>query len=336
MKNIFRTIFDKVNDGVELILALVISASGSTPRGAGAKMIVFQEGRTEGTIGGGRLEHICTKTALAAIREKRSFTETYDLSINDADVMGMICGGSVDVCFKYFSQEDKELLRHIVSVAEKEEPSWLIVRERPGQIDIGTYDQQRGASFIDEIDESIADSFTMKRRLFVNKSEKIYVEPLTKRGRVYIFGAGHLTKELAPMLKRLDFHVIVYEEKTELADKFIEDIPLVRGSFGKINENVSMKQDDYAVIMTSGHWADFEVLEQVLRLNLSYVGVIGSRKKMEITKERLFKAGIEKEKINSIHTPIGLAIKAETPAEIAVSVAAELILHRAERSAGGE
>ena len=86
-----------------------------------------------------------------------------------------------------------------------------------------------------------------------------------------------------------------------------------------------MNENDYAVVMTSGHIADYTVLEQVLRKKLSYVGVIGSRTKVAITRQKLIAAGVDEKKIDELHTPIGLAIKAVTPAEIAISIAAELI-----------
>ena len=87
--------------------------------------------------------------------------------------------------------------------------------------------------------------------------------------------------------------------------------------------------EDYAVIMTRGHQGDFVVLEQMLRTEATYIGVIGSRHKIAATNARLLAAGIPEEALARIHTPIGLAIGAETPAEIAISVAAELIAHRA-------
>ena len=89
-------------------------------------------------------------------------------------------------------------------------------------------------------------------------------------------------------------------------------------------------ENDYVVIMTSGHQGDFALLSQVLRLKTRYVGCIGSRHKIARTQQLLREAGISEEAIASIHSPIGLPILAETPDEIAISIAAELIKCRAE------
>lgn len=94
-----------------------------------------------------------------------------------------------------------------------------------------------------------------------------------------------------------------------------------------------MTEEDFVVIMTNGHMHDFQVEEQILRGAFAYVGVIGSRTKTASVNQRLREAGIPEESIAQVHTPIGTAIRAVTPAEIAVSIAGEMILCRAERGA---
>ena len=101
------------------------------------------------------------------------------------------------------------------------------------------------------------------------------------------------------------------------------------GSFDRIAEQVTVTADDYVVIMTRGHQADYEVLTQVLRSGAKYIGCIGSRRKLALCREKLLENGFTAEEYARVHAPIGLAIGAETPAEIAVSVAAEMIAVRA-------
>ena len=122
----------------------------------------------------------------------------------------------------------------------------------------------------------------------------------------------------------------MFEERDSLIETFPEGIEIIKGRFNNIDSYIKITDDDYVVIMTSGHIADYEILEQVTRRDISYIGVIGSRSKIAATRKKLLEAGIDESRIDRIHTPIGIAIKAETPAEIAVSVASELILHRAE------
>ena len=100
---------------------------------------------------------------------------------------------------------------------------------------------------------------------------------------------------------------------------------------------MTLTPEDYVVIMTNGHEHDFQCEVQVLRRETAYVGVIGSRKKTAYVNQRLREAGIPEEKIAFVHTPIGTAIKAVTPEEIAVSIAGEMICVRAtRREAAGE
>ena len=101
------------------------------------------------------------------------------------------------------------------------------------------------------------------------------------------------------------------------------------GDFLSLGEQVRVTPDDYVVIMTRGHQAGYEVLAQTLRSGAKYLGCIGSKKKLALCKERLLAAGFTEEEYARVHAPIGLAIGAETPEEIAVSVTAELIAVRA-------
>ena len=102
------------------------------------------------------------------------------------------------------------------------------------------------------------------------------------------------------------------------------------GDYRQIAEKVTLKPQDYVVVMSPGHQSDFALLEQVLRYPLRYVGCIGSRHKIARSQELLRQAGIPEEAIQSVHSPIGLPILAQTPAEIAISIAAEMIRCRAE------
>ncbi len=330
MEKIFKSIYETLLKGQDVMLASIISSSGSTPRGQGAKMLVFEDGSTEGTIGGGRVEYLCALRAAEALRKKRSFVAAYDLSNKDIADVGMICGGNVEVCFKYFSSKDLALIQYINDLIKKQETSWLITRAEGSAVDIGIYDRINGVMFIDSVTDTDMQKWTECKHAFEHGGSTLFIEPLVKKGHVYIFGAGHVSRELAPLLSHLDFKVSVFEQREELIKTFPTGIDIIQGEFKEIGRYIDLTEYDYAVVMTSGHSADFEVLEQVLRKNLSYVGVIGSRNKIAITRKRLIECGIDENKIDSLHTPIGLAIKASTPAEIAVSVAGELILHRAE------
>ena len=122
----------------------------------------------------------------------------------------------------------------------------------------------------------------------------VYTEPHTQPGRVILFGAGHVGQALV------------------------------------LEDHVTLTPYDSVVVMTPGHMADFEVLHRILRHPLSYIGCIGSRNKAAKTRDLLRQEGFSEEAIASVHLPIGLPILAQTPAEIAISIAGEMIRCRAE------
>ena len=150
-------------------------------------------------------------------------------------------------------------------------------------------------------------------------------------------GGGHIAKALTPILASVDFRVVVMYERPEFAanGRFPRASQVVCGDFGRLDGVFTFRENDYAVVVTSGHVHDFEVEEQLLRKELAYVGVIGSRKKTAAVNEKLRAAGITEDQLAKVHTPIGLAIGAVTPEEIAVSIAAEMIAVRAERRKNG-
>jgi len=124
---------------------------------------------------------------------------------------------------------------------------------------------------------------------------------------------------------------VVYDDRPALADPaaFPDAERVVCGDFRNIAGTLPLSPEDYVVVMTSGHLHDLEIQEQILRQELAYVGVIGSRAKIAAVNARLREAGISEEKLCTVHTPVGTPIKAVTPAEIAVSIAGEMIYERA-------
>ena len=130
-----------------------------------------------------------------------------------------------------------------------------------------------------------------------------------------------------------DLHALYGGVVPELASRklFPTAEEIICGDFTSIKDHLTVTEEDFVVIMTNGHMHDFHVEEQILRGPFAYVGVIGSRTKTASVNQRLREAGIPEESIAPIHTPIGTAIRAVTPAEIAVSIAGEMILCRAER-----
>ncbi len=153
---------------------------------------------------------------------------------------------------------------------------------------------------------------------------------------MYLFGGGHVGQALAPMLAQVGFRVVVFDSRQELArpELFPGVERVVQGDFSHLDRQVSPTAGDYVVVMTPGHQNDLEVLTQVLPQKPFYVGCLGSRKKGAFLRAELARRGIAQEQIDAIRLPIGLDLGGETPAEIAVSVAAQLIQERSRRLGG--
>ena len=151
-----------------------------------------------------------------------------------------------------------------------------------------------------------------------------------------IFGGGHCSQALVPILNTVGFRVTVMDNRPEYASRelFPGAEAVICGDFRKLSEHLVLSESDYVVIMTNGHSFDYEVERQVLENPPCYVGAIGSQHKKEFVNGKLREAGIAESVIQQVHCPIGTAIRAVTPEEIAISIAGEMILERARMREG--
>ncbi len=168
---------------------------------------------------------------------------------------------------------------------------------------------------------------------YVEKGEKFpEIDDLMPKGTVYIFGAGHVGEALEPLLRYVDFETVVIDDRSEFAnrEKFKEATEVkVIDSFKTAFEGIETDEDSYIVIVTRGHMGDKDVVEEAIKRKSAYIGMIGSRKKTALLYEMLEKEGADMEKLAKVYTPIGENIYAETPEEIGISIAAEMIKVRA-------
>jgi xanthine dehydrogenase accessory factor len=338
MKELFEAMLAALRRGENVVLCSILASSGSSPRGAGAKMAVFADGSTRGTIGGGAVERIAAGEALEVHRSGKSFRKAFCLAPNQVADIGMICGGNVTVYYQFFDAAKKEniaLLEAILGQLAAGKNAWLVMQMTDGLVDeYGLYDEEHGLRFCKKLTLSELRPMMQTRAVYETGEPSRYVEPLSRAGRVYIFGGGHVGRELAPVLSHVDFRVTVFDNRESFAKP--ENYPaaeeVIFGSFENIGEKLTITKDDCVVVMTPGHLADRAVLLQAMRSPAYYIGCIGSRRKIAGTNAFLMENGIPEAELARIHAPIGLPILAETPAEIAISVAAEMIRCRAERS----
>lgn len=323
MKQLSRKVIEAIERGEQVVLCTILASSGSSPRGAGARMAVFADGTTCGTVGGGEVELQASKEALEVLEQGNTRVRAFCLAPDQVASIGMNCGGNVTIYYQRLTAAELETLRHMERALYENANRWLYLKIAEGQVvDFRILDEQQA--------KTQPDLFTGKAVL--EKGEPlVYAEPLSRAGRVYLFGGGHVGQALVPVLANLNFRVTVYDNREELADRkhFPAAQEVIFGDYHNIAPKVQLNPEDYVVIMTPAHQADFALLEQVLRYPTKYVGCIGSRHKIARTRALLREAGISEEAILSVHSPIGLPIGAETPAEIAISIAAEMIRIRA-------
>jgi xanthine dehydrogenase accessory factor len=339
MKELFLAMRELLARGEPFTLVTVVGASGSTPRGPGARMLVGRKGRIWGTIGGALPEHLAIGDARSlAGRGGGSCLKDYVLHENEAADIGAKCGGEISVYSQYIDSRLSALVEKALECFSEKKASWFIM-----SLDGGRAPENPGPSFCLAREEGIAAleggpparlSPLLKNQCVRLEQDGLvwFSEPLAPGGFVYVFGGGHVAQELVPLLGRLDFRCVVFDDREEFTRRELfpgaEDI--IRGDFKKIG--LSLGAEDYVVIVTRGHIWDFEAEAFALKSEAPYIGVIGSRTKHAFVRKRLLEAGFSREEIDAprVHAPIGLDIGSKTPAELAVSIAAELIRTRSE------
>jgi xanthine dehydrogenase accessory factor len=253
-EEVFAAANDALTCGETVALVTIVRAQGSTPQRVGSKMLVYADGRTVGTIGGGCYEHDAFGKAREAIQTGAPSLVRYELSDDFAEENGLICGGQMDV----------------------------------------------------------------------------YIEPLTAASRLYIIGAGHVGWHLGRLAHEAGFriHVVDDREKFANSDRFPAATDVVVDDIPAWLESADIPAEAYVAVLTRGHQHDLSALRALVRRPLRYLGMIGSRAKVTRVYDALLAEGVTPERLKAVHAPIGLDIGAVTPAEIAVSILAEMIAVR--------
>ncbi|MGN0419162.1 MAG: XdhC family protein [Acetatifactor sp.] len=316
MRTICRKIIESIESGNSLVLVTLIEQEGSAPRGVGAQMLVDASGRIAGTIGGGAIEGKAIRMGGELLEKKESAVQDFSLNLSSGTDLGMVCGGSVKAYFAYIDGD---------AFAWKEAAEQVLFRFENRLTGYVVLDLEQGTVLVrakEEIDDSVGSG-----RLEGN----LFTLPIPLEERVILFGGGHVAQALVPILAGVGFSCIVFENRPEFADKslFPAAHRVLLGDYKRVEDTLTLLETDYIVIMTNGHLHDLVLEEQLLRRKFAYIGVMGSHRKIAAVNEKLREAGISEEAISSVHTPIGLDILAVTPAEIAISVAAECIQVRA-------
>ncbi|MFC6170055.1 XdhC family protein [Loigolactobacillus jiayinensis] len=330
MIKILETLLANLQAQRDIVLVTVTSSAGSAPRGAGAHMLVGTDGALLGTIGGGRAEYESEKLAQKYLQQQRNGSKKFILAPNDVEDLGMICGGRIEVLFTYFDHTETTictLLQQIIEQMTQHHAAWLLLQSDQTETKLGFY--SRETKFVGF--EVALDKIQKTPQFWQEKQTTLYAEPISQSGKVYIFGGGHVAQALAPVLKPLDFYTIIYDNRPKFLtpEVFPTADELIVGNLDQIEEHIKLNVEDYAIVMTRGHKSDFSLEVQLLNSPITYLGVIGSKHKTALHHRLLKEKGFSDEDLKRLTMPIGIEIAAETPAEIAVSIAAQLIQSRA-------
>ncbi|MCQ2406232.1 MAG: XdhC family protein [Oscillospiraceae bacterium] len=322
MKTILSQSLYELEKKNSLCIVTIIGNADSSPRKAGSCMLVGERGRITGTIGGGRVELLAEERAIRLISEERSEVVDYALK-TDSSVpgsIGMACGGDVTVAFTYIPGTSEAFAAAAAEgkrACEEGEGAYVFFPLTGDAVKI------------------VSDASVPGNGEIIRTEDGFYY-CLPRKERAIIFGGGHISAALCPILASVGFSPVIYDCREEYSNpaRFPTASETICRPYEEIEKHLSFGENDYIVIMTNGHSYDYECEKAVLNTGAAYIGVIGSKKKTAAINAKLREAGADEETLASVHTPIGLSIKAVTPEEIAVSVAAEMILVRAEKREG--
>ncbi|MCR5814501.1 MAG: XdhC family protein [Desulfovibrio sp.] len=312
-----------LRQGERAVLVTILASQGSTPRHAGTRALFTQEG-LRGTVGGGVLEAKACLLAKQALQDGQSFWASF--SFEPGQASDMVCGGSISVLCELLQPGQSELFAQAQAALQTGQTGLWVVR-------LHGLEQDKG--FPDCVNEPVRVGVERKLSLgehrqtpSLEQAGSLYLEPLLAQPVLFIAGAGHVSLELAKCAHACGFVIDVADDRADFANAerfFMARNCFVLPHFAGIREHCALNASSYVAIMTRGHAYDQEVLAQILRAPVRYVGMIGSRKKREHVYAALRAQGVSQEQLDAVHCPIGLDLKAETPQQIAVSIVAELL-----------
>jgi xanthine dehydrogenase accessory factor len=324
---IYQTIEDYLKKKKTGVIATVITRAGSTPRDVGAKMFVGEDGELYGTIGGGRLEHGAYQEAMSMMGKDSPKVLHTGMNAEEIVSNGMICGGDVDVLLEPVLAQYRVLYSRLEYLEKRGKRGVLITKFDKTNF-VKTLVEDDLTMNGDDMSDNDRDTFL--QHLYETKpcvTDGLVIEPLQVSVALYIFGAGHVSQYIAKIAKMVDFSVTVIDDRKEFANKerFPDADEVIVEDFQKVFDRLTFTGKEFVAIVTRGHQYDANVLGETLKRQTRYVGMIGSRRKVTMVFDHMKKSGFDDEDIKKVHAPIGLAIHAETPQEIAVSIIAELI-----------
>ncbi|GAB2472939.1 hypothetical protein GCM10011375_27110 [Hymenobacter qilianensis] len=295
------------------MLLYVVQSQGSSPGRQGFAMSVDAHGDMQGSIGGGIMEHKLVQLARERLAQPSPGSSLHRQIHNKKapqNQSGMICSGEQTVLFYPVRPTDAPAIQQLLLALQQEQSCTLILS--PGGI------------FFE------ASKLPIQDYLFRQEAEAewLYQEKIGHKNQLHLIGGGHCALALSRLVQSLDFRVQLYEDRpqlnTFLANNYVHEKTIV-ASYADLNELISEGENQYVIIMTVGYRTDDIAVRALLGKKLRFLGLLGSQKKIEKMLTDYQAEGFSQKQLQQLHAPVGLPINSQTPEEIAISIAAQLI-----------
>lgn len=356
MENLWDRAEELLAAGKPFVLATIIRTRGSVPREVGAKMVVPREGQPFGTIGGGCGEGEVLRRAYPL------FEEHLPPRVVEVDLTGdfdqdeiQVCGGLMDVALDMWRPDEHRALAHALAEATRaRRPTALVTAIHDVQaLPAGTksclalgaegtvltpsvsLDERAVQVFSSSVSAGKPELFSISPQGEVVEDSvarnetwpRVFVDVQPGLQTLVICGAGHIAQPLCEIGHLMGFRTIVVDDRWAFAnrERFPHATEVRVGPFAEVLESLDLNSQTFVVVVTRGHNWDETCVRIALQKSPGYLGMIGSKRRAKATLERLVEHGYSAEALSRIHTPMGLDIAAETPAEIAVAIAAEIV-----------
>ncbi len=337
MSDFYATVEQAIRGGTRVAVATIVAIRGSVPREVGTKMLIHPQGRHLGTIGGGCGESDVIHAGLRALDDGQPILVHVDLTEDISMASLGVCGGIMDVFVEPWGDEKLPLLAKLAEAARTLTPVALLIAIDPA----AGADSRHLLLYGDGVCEgSLGDGEAAALRqaaemLAVGRSglarvgeARIYVESQARPPHLVIVGAGHIAAPLARLGRLLDFRVTIIDDRPAFANRvrFPDADALIVDYFRPALEALPLDRQSYVVLVTRGHQHDVDSLLTILDRPTAYIGMIGSARRVRAVFELLEREQkVDPARLDRVHSPIGLDIGAETPAEIAVAIMAEIV-----------
>ena len=357
----YQQIKQLLKEGETLAITTIVSTLGSTPREVGAKMVVTASGEILGTIGGGCGEAEVRRRAVETIRSRQPEMVRVELLDDIESDSPAVCGGVLDTFVDPWGRDDAGALRLAEELDEISRTGNAAVLAsvlmadgfddvapgdkclvREGEVCCGNIRNPELLSAVlreAAVRQEREDCLRVALEMSGGRTVEVFFEVMTAVRRVVIVGAGHLAIPLVQFTKTLGFHTTVLDDRVVYAnrERFPNADEVLTGDMAETLRGLEITPQTYIVLITRGHQFDEPCLRAVIHSPAKYIGMIGSRRRVKACFIRFRdEEGIPEELLNRVYAPIGLDIQAESPEEIALAIAAELIKVRRGGSANSK